>query len=108
MDVIWIWHHRGFLCDKQLFYTPCGNIVEAKSLKSALVSGDGEVIDRKFRTAALLQRQALTYEETVMLGALALMSPGTFVRDVMTSTSSPYVLLYYSSFTEICARANYM
>ena len=77
MDVIWIWHHRGFLCDKQLFYTPCGNIVEAKSLKSALVSGDGEVIDRKFRTAALLQRQALTYEETVMLGALALMSPGT-------------------------------
>ena len=78
MDVVMIWHHRGFLCDKHLLYTPDGHMFDMNMMSTVLPPGEGgEDIDRQLDSTRLLQRLALTYEETVMLGALALMSPGT-------------------------------
>ena len=82
MDVIYIWHHRGFDCENRLFCMPDGRIVDIMNMKAVMHAGEWHVLDKKFSNAKLLQRLELTYEETVLLGSLALMSPGEARTDV--------------------------
>ena len=51
-----------------------------------------KLIDRKFDLARLMQDLELTYEETVLLGALALMSPGACSNTTCTCTLYMYML----------------
>ena len=92
IDVLDIWHHRGFICDKRLFLTPNGCMIDADQIN--MIMGRPEhtkLIDRKFDLARLMQDLELTYEETVLLGALALMSPGACSNTTCTCTLYMYM-----------------
>ena len=67
-----IWHHRGYNVEKGLFFAPEGTVVDMQDLTRVCDS-----IEDKIQNIGVIQRLDLTYEETVLLGCIAIMSPGT-------------------------------
>ena len=67
-----IWHHRAFNIEKRLFTTPEGTVVAFSDLRRIV----SEQFEEKMANMALLQSLDLTHEETVLLGCLAILSPG--------------------------------
>lgn len=79
MEALHIWHSHAYNLEKNLFVTPDGKVVDVDTVKSILTKCS-HVIDSKMTNAKLLQSLHLTYEETVVLGALAFLSPGRRVK----------------------------
>ena len=69
-----IWHHRGYNVEKQLCLTPDGVVVDLKEMCNLCC---GDTVTDKLRNIEVIQGLDLTYEETVVLGCIAIMSPGT-------------------------------